>query len=166
MKVTALISVTLAAAVGLGCAALSVESVESASTEGVVDSEWVKPPFTASPLAPLANTYWKLTSLYGVPVIMGQSQRREAYLQFREDTQSARGFAGCNDFSGTYEAIEDALSLGPMAATRKLCADVMSTEMQFLAALEQATTFAIVGEGLILSDELGVTTAEFMAVYF
>ena len=52
MKVTALISVTLAAAVGLGCAALSVESVESASTEGAVDSEWVKPPFTASPLAP------------------------------------------------------------------------------------------------------------------
>lgn len=166
MKVTALISVTLAAAVGLGCAALSVESVESASTEGAVDSEWVKPPFTASPLAPLANTYWKLTTLYGVPVIMGEFQRREAYLQFREDTQSARGFAGCNDFSGTYEVIEDALSLGPMAATRKLCADVMSTEMQFLAALEQATTFAIVGEGLILSDELGVTTAEFMAVYF
>ena len=59
MKVTALISVTLAAAVGLGCAALSVESVESASTEGDVDSEWVKQPFTASPLAPLANTYWK-----------------------------------------------------------------------------------------------------------
>jgi len=42
----------------------------------------------------------------------------------------------------------------------------LSTEMQFLAALEQAATFAIVGEGLILSDELGVTTAEFMAVYF
>ena len=57
MKVTALISVTLAAAVGLGCAALSVESVESASIEGAIDSEWAKQPFTASPLAPLANTY-------------------------------------------------------------------------------------------------------------
>lgn len=166
MKVTALISVTLAAAVGFGCAALSVESVESASTEGAVDSQWAKQSVTASPLAPLANTYWKLTTLYGVPVIMGESQRREAYLLFREDTQSVRGFSGCNDFSGTYEVIEDALSLGPMAATRNLCADVMSTEMQFLAALEQAATFAIVGEGLILSDELGVTTAEFMAVYF
>ena len=165
MKVTALILVTLAV-VGLGCAALWVEPIESTSAAGRIDSELAKPGLAVSPLAPLTNTYWKLTMLYGDPVTMVESQRREAYLQFREDTQSVRGFAGCNDFSGTYEVNEDALTLGPMAATRKLCADVMPIEMQYLNALEQAATFAIVGEGLTLHDRTGVTAAEFIAVYF
>jgi heat shock protein HslJ len=45
------------------------------------------------------------------------------------------------------------------------CADASAAEAQFLSALEQTLSFAILGDVLILIDGKGVTTAEFTAVY-
>ena len=111
-------------------------------------------------------TYWKLTVVDTEPVIMAESQQREAYLQLREDTNTLRGFAGCNNFSGGYEVVASQLSLQYLARTRKACPEVMSAEVKFLSALDRAVSFAIVGEVLTLIDEAGAPAAEFLAVYF
>lgn len=156
----------LAAFVLAGCVPMSPRPADSAAkTEPIhsgVDSE---SPSTG-PKAPLANTYWKLTALNSAPVTMSWSQLREVYLQFREDTQSVRGFAGCNKFSGVYGVTKNRLFLGSMATTRMACADAMPTEKRFLDALDQTISFAIAGDRLTLIDGKGVITAEFTAVYF
>jgi heat shock protein HslJ len=50
---------------------------------------------------------------------------------------SVGGNAGCNDFTGTYGTNGDLVRIGPLATTRKACADdVMTQEAAFLAALQ------------------------------
>ncbi|WP_198314484.1 META and DUF4377 domain-containing protein [Chitinibacter sp. GC72] len=61
------------------------------------------------------------------------------------------GFAGCNQFHGKLTA--EPLRIGPVASTRKLCADpaVMQQEQAFLNALNQASALErIAPSGLIL----------------
>ena len=61
------------------------------------------------------------------------------------------GNAGCNSFRAAYTQDGDRLTVGPPAATRKMCkADVMEQEQQFLAAIQSATTWAIDGRMLDL----------------
>ena len=54
------------------------------------------------------------------------------------------GSAGCNDYSGGYTLDGTTLKIGPLAATRRACADqaVNDQEQQFLTALQDATTFS------------------------
>ena len=71
------------------------------------------------PPASLTNTRWRLVSVRDEPV--GESAGdEEPFLQLGE--ADARGFAGCNAFSGGYSREGDELSLGPLAATQRMCA--------------------------------------------
>jgi len=58
---------------------------------------------------------------------------------------SVVGHGGCNSFRATYTREANRLTVGPAAATRKICngKGVMEQERQFLAAIESATTWAI-----------------------
>lgn len=56
------------------------------------------------------------------------------FIQFRAQGQLS-GFAGCNNMTGSYEQEEDALRFGPIATTRKMCANGMETETYLLQAL-------------------------------
>jgi heat shock protein HslJ len=58
---------------------------------------------------------------------------------------SVVGRAGCNSFRASYTREGNNLTVGPAAATRKLCnhKGVMQQEREFLAALESTTTWAI-----------------------
>jgi heat shock protein HslJ len=61
------------------------------------------------------------------------------------DTQSgqrrASGFAGCNRFSGSYTLHSGALTLGPLATTRKACAfDADRLERAYLDAMAHIDT--------------------------
>ena len=55
------------------------------------------------------------------------------------------GHAGCNSFRATYTRDDSQLTIGPIAATRKLCngRGVMEQEQAFLAALGSTTVWAI-----------------------
>jgi heat shock protein HslJ len=55
------------------------------------------------------------------------------------------GSSGCNSFHGPFKAEGKAISIGPLATTRKLCSaeGVMAQEREFIAALQTATTWAI-----------------------
>ena len=62
------------------------------------------------------------------------------------------GSAGCNTYSGPYTLDGTTLKIGPLASTMKACADqaVNDQEQQFLAALQNSTTFDQTGNILTL----------------
>jgi len=75
------------------------------------------------------------------------------------------GFAGCNQYNGTYTtAGTDGLTISKVATTRKACAeDAMTLESQYTAALAKVTTYEISGNALTLRAADGATQAAFTA---
>ncbi len=75
------------------------------------------------------------------------------------------GYAGCNQFFGSVTVTGDGLAFGPLASTRRMCAEVMEQEDAFLQALENAHRFTISGEDLEIENANGEVTLRFVAVY-
>lgn len=70
---------------------------------------------------------------------------------------TASGSAGCNNFTGPFSADGAVVSIGPLAATMKMCAadGVMEQESQFLAAMQNSTRWEIRGDRLELRNDDG-----------
>jgi len=59
------------------------------------------------------------------------------------------GRTGCNSFTGSYTLAGNGIKIGPLAATRMMCAEnVMTQEGQFLKALESAVRWNVQGDKL------------------
>lgn len=73
------------------------------------------------------------------------------------------GDAGCNSFMGPAVVDGSAIKIGPLASTRKACADdaITTQETAYLAALEGSTTYAIHGTKLELRDAGGSLMVSF-----
>lgn len=69
------------------------------------------------------------------------------------------GFAGCNQFFGSYELDEAGgkLTFGPLGATRMACGEegVMADEAEFLELLGSAQQFSVDGNVLIINHNTG-----------
>ncbi len=113
--------------------------------------------FSALEPASLEGSYWQVTGYNNgkqavISVIIGT----EITASFgKEGTLS--GSAGCNNYIATYEGDGDNISIGPAAATRMFCQEpdgVLEQEVQYLAALETASTY------LIEVDKMEMRTAE------
>ena len=117
---------------------------------------------TMKPDVTLTNTYWKLVELNGATVLPGED--KELHMIMRGDDQVG-GYAGCNQFTGSVTVTGDGLSFGPIASTRRMCAEAMQQEDAFLQALENARRFAISGEDLAIEGASGEVTMRFAAVY-
>lgn len=118
------------------------------------------------PAASLVNTYWKLMVLRDVPVRMEVGQERESFLILQGQPPIARGFSGCNRFSGGYRLTGSQLAIGPLAGTKKACAVGLALEGQFFGVLDETVSFTITGDTLLLHDDQGVAIARLQAVYF
>jgi len=86
--------------------------------------------------------------------VTGFNNGRQAVVSVMSDTTISmsfgegvvRGFAGCNTFQAAYTADGNRIAVGPIATTRRTCADaVMAQERQFLAALKSTTTWDFSG---------------------
>ncbi len=104
----------------------------------------------------LDGTTWQLESLIvdgqEVAVVDGTSPT----LGFADGT--AQGDGGCNTFSGGYEAGDGTIAIGPLAVTEIFCEEPAGTDDQetaYLARLTAASSYRIVGDRLVLADELG-----------
>jgi len=117
---------------------------------------------TMKPDVTLTNTYWKLVELNGGVVEPGED--RELHMILRGDDQVS-GYAGCNQFTGSVTVTGDGIAFGPIASTRRMCADAMQQEDAFLQALENARRFAVSGENLAIEDASGEVSMRFVAVY-
>lgn len=123
----------------------------------------VAPP--VKPNVSLTNTYWKAMVLNGESVNTPQGAR-ELFVQLKADG-SVKGFAGCNNFMGSFIAKEYGLRFKGMASTMKMCqgrANDLDRSMH--QVLQDTFEYKIKGETLTLFNESKVKIAQFNAVYF
>jgi heat shock protein HslJ len=72
------------------------------------------------------------------------------------------GSAGCNNYTAQYKLEAASLTIGPAAATRKMCVNperIMEQEQQFLKALETVATARFEGDRLELRTATGALAA-------
>jgi putative lipoprotein len=119
-----------------------------------------------NPLATIEGTYWKLLSIGEREIIMSDKQEREASFQLRAGSGQAKGFGGCNSFTGGYILNGNELSFTPMAATMRACISAMEDEQAFFEVLESTAYFSIMKESLTLFSANKQPVARFTAIYF
>ena len=104
----------------------------------------------------LENTNWKLLELNGRSVRAAENLA-EPNLQLDSAQKQAHGSTGCNQFTGRYELSGDSLRFGPLASTRRACLDsaMNQQESAFLRALEEARTWQITSDTLVLISKRG-----------
>ena len=105
---------------------------------------------------PLLETSWEATGINngrgGVESLVAGT---EVTAVFADDGRVA-GSAGCNRWTASFVVGGATMTIGPPAATRRLCggpAGILEQEASFLAALSRTTRFAIDGDRLELRDE-------------
>jgi heat shock protein HslJ len=105
----------------------------------------------SAPVGP-EGVEWRLRQLGDAAVPMLPGNRQPSLLLDPAGKQAA-GFAGCNNFFGGYELAGATLRFGPLAATRKACADAESTlETKYLQALARTRGWKIDAGELLLLD--------------
>ena len=100
--------------------------------------------FELEPKLSLAGIDWEVTGYNnGRQAVVGPLVGTRLSITFKDGKVS--GSSGCNNFHGPFKVDGNALSIGPLATTRKLCSaeGVMAQEREFIAALQTATTWAI-----------------------
>ncbi|MFK7745986.1 MAG: META domain-containing protein [Roseobacter sp.] len=99
----------------------------------------------------LAGSEWQPVWLDGADYTPIQ----ETFVGFDQDGRYA-GSAGCNRIMGGFVTNEDAILLGPAAATMMACpSDIAEQEHSFIAALMSTRFFKRDGITLTLSDSAG-----------
>jgi heat shock protein HslJ len=110
----------------------------------------------------LAGTSWKVTGFNnGRQAVVSPLTGTEPTLAFLGDGRYS-GSAGCNNFTGSWTAQGLKVTLGPAAATRRMCgepAGVMEQEQQLLKALQTASTARFEGDRLELRTADGALAA-------
>ncbi|OUL57523.1 META domain-containing protein [Pseudoalteromonas ulvae] len=117
-----------------------------------------------TPDVALTNTYWKAMTL-GQQAVINQENIKELFLQLREGN-NIRGFAGCNNFQGSFEQHDFALTFKQIASTMKMCADSTEQEQKMFHSLNETASYSIKGEHLTLLDKDQTVLATFQAMYF
>jgi len=103
----------------------------------------------------LGNGEWVVEDINGGGVI----DASRTTLTFGEEGRVA-GMAGCNNYNASYEADDGTLTVGPAAATRKMCAEaLMNQETTFLNALESVDSWQVTSEGALelSGDDVSIT---------
>ena len=97
------------------------------------------------------------------PVQIGEAAVPEsisAFVQFRSKGR-IHGYGGCNRLFAEYQVEGGRIFIGPVAATRRVCAqDVMAQEAALARALEGARTFQRYRIRLVLFDKDGIPILE------
>jgi heat shock protein HslJ len=95
---------------------------------------------------------WVATELNGKPV---------DGLTLEYSTDRVSGTGGCNRFKGPITIEDDAIQIGPLAATKMMCEGKSEIEAQYFAALEAARSFIVHDDVLTLKAEDGHALIKF-----
>jgi heat shock protein HslJ len=140
-----------AAALALALAACAGPSVASTDTSPAAAGD-----VRSSPA--LTGTTWVLTELGGQPVQASAASTPRLVISDGRVT----GSTGCNSMSGTADIRGDNLRFGPIASTKRACAEGMALEPPYLAALGDTERYSLQGRVLTLLGGRG-TLAKFEA---
>jgi heat shock protein HslJ len=121
--------------------------------------------YAPQPQAPLQGTEW-LAEGYnngrgGVVSVIAGTEITARFIGGR-----LSGSAGCNTYTGAFTVAGEALTISPLAATRRACISplgVMEQEAAYLAALPTATRYRVDGRRLTLARDDGARVADFVA---
>jgi heat shock protein HslJ len=102
---------------------------------------------------PLAGTLWTLVG-YGDPSGLSEVEAGTTITAVF-DEQDITGSAGCNSYTASYSTQDGQISVGPAATTRMACPAGMDQETAYLEALQQSSTYQVLGQQLTLSNEAG-----------
>ncbi len=98
----------------------------------------------------IVNKQWTLVELMGKPVDASKTMKKEAFIIFNDDNNRYNASAGCNGISGTFATESfNKLRLGAGMSTMMACPD-MTLEDEFSKVLNQADSFIIKGDELML----------------
>lgn len=93
----------------------------------------------------LAGTKWQLVSLNG------DDLADSAKTEIAFDGKMISGSAGCNRLSGSYKVDDQAITFGPIAATKMACPQPwMQIETEFFDLLASPVTYRLSATGLLL----------------
>lgn len=109
----------------------------------------------------LTGVRWKLTELMGQAIPTTEPDTTP-YLQFGDDGRVS-GFAGCNQFTGAYQAEGLRLTFKPMATTQKACLSD-SVEQQFLSTIQGIDNYSLNDSGLAFYKARTAALLRFTAV--
>jgi heat shock protein HslJ len=102
-----------------------------------------------NPLSLLTGNNWVLNSMLGKALDPAKFAGGLPFLNFQEGGKLA-GFAGCNNFNGSFNLEGTSLKLDPGAMTRKACPG--NGEKDFTSALSQVANFKVNKNKLTLLD--------------
>ncbi len=81
-----------------------------------------------------------------------------------EDDGAIAGSGGCNGYFGRWSLGEAQSTLGPVGATRRMCApEVMDVEMRYFEALSRVAGWRATDAGIVLTDASGDPLLAFRA---
>jgi heat shock protein HslJ len=96
--------------------------------------------------AGIEGIQWYLTEVGGSPV-SPMADDKQPHILLDPEEKQATGFAGCNNFFGSYELDGSSLTFGPMGATRMACPDLETgLETSVFKALESTRKWKIEAE--------------------
>jgi len=103
----------------------------------------------------LEDTVWELEEYGDTDNLTGVMEDTKITVEFISSDGTVKGSAGCNSYSGSYEAEGSQLSIpGPIAVTEMYCTEpegLMDQEQEFLSILQLAESYQID------DDELRIT---------
>lgn len=105
----------------------------------------------AGDMPALVGVTWLVEDIRGGGVM----DRAQTTIGF-DERGGVHGSGGCNQFNGAAEVSGGALSFGPLAATRRACAEaLMDQESKFFGALDAVKGYRFDGPFLLLTDAAG-----------
>lgn len=94
---------------------------------------------------------WKVQSIQEIAVIKNSSAR----LKFNQENKLS-GSASCNNLSSSYNSQDNALTIAPIATTRKMCLPaLMEQEARLLQSLNKVKRFELYNGQLSMYDQQG-----------
>lgn len=100
----------------------------------------------------IEGTQWYLSEVAGSPVSPAANEK-QPHILFDAAKLQVTGFAGCNNFFGSYELDGAALKFGPIGSTRMACPDLeTSLETEVFKALENTRSWEVKDKELLFLD--------------
>ena len=109
-------------------------------------------------VATIADNRWYLLEVGG-KTPERESLSKPPFLKVQSGEQLIQGFAGCNNFTGSWLFIDNEFVFSRIAATRMACPVGMELEDDFLQALDSTRRYTIKGDILSLHDRRGKVLA-------
>ncbi len=137
---------------------ISGDVLELRSADGSLQASYI-----AQPQSALSDNTWLVTGYNsGNQAVVGVISGMRLTAVFHADG-TISGNSGCNNFTGTYTTDGSNITIGPLATTMMACEEaVMQQETAYLAALQSAATYQVMGDTMQLrtaDDALAVMFA-------